>query len=394
VHNSLPYDKAGYAIRTHSIVTNLKDEIDLEVVTRAGYPWDLLKHRGLPFKEKDIIDGVEYIRLFDKNKTFKKGSDLNYINVYADEIIRIVKEKNSTILHASSNYLNALATLKASETLKLPVVYEMRGLWYVTRTTLDPHFKDNGMYEYEHQMEKSCAMYADRVVVISEALKNLVISWGVEAQKIKVIPNAVDITKFQPLSKDKTLCEKYNLQGKTVVGFLGSLTKYEGIKELVIAINELTKEGYDDIVLIIVGDGREKIYLESLVESKNIIFTGRVSFEEVDKYYSLFDICPFPRNDYEVCRYVPPLKVLEAMAMQKAIIVSDVAPLLEMVENEKTALVCKADSVIDLKIKILELYANQDKIAHLGYNARIWVQTNRNWSEVSKKYEEIYNGFI
>jgi glycosyltransferase involved in cell wall biosynthesis len=195
------------------------------------------------------------------------------------------------------------------------------------------------------------------------------------------------------LSKDKTLCEKYNLQGKTVVGFLGSLTKYEGIKELVIAVNELTKERYNDLVLMIVGDGKEKEALEALVESKNIIFTGRVPFEEVDKYYSLFDICPFPRNDYEVCRYVPPLKVLEAMAMQKAIIVSDVAPLLEMVENEKTALVCKSNSIEDLKMKILELYREKQKRIILGSNAKEWVKKERNWLEVSKQYKEIYNEF-
>jgi len=391
VHNSLPYEHAGYAIRTHTIVKYLyKQGMNVDVVTRAGYPWDLIKHRDKPYKETDIIDGIVYKRLKDTNKTFKKGSDSNYISVYAQALVDEIVKNNYTLLHASSNYLNALAAIKAASKTNIPVIYEMRGLWYITRTTLDSKFKTSGMYEYEHQMELAAVKGANKVVVISQALKKLLKEWKIPQEKITVIPNAVDIEIFQPLPKDVELLNRYNLKDKFVIGFIGSLTGYEGLKELVLSVESLVKDGLKDIVLMIVGEGREKKNLESLVKSKNIIFTGRVPFEEVSKYYSIFDICPFPRNDYEVCRYVPPLKPLEAMAMQKAVIVSDVAPLLEMVEVNKTALVCKADSVDSLKEKILELYKDRQKVIDLGKNARTWVKINRNWYNIAKKYKELY----
>lgn len=68
VHNSLPYDKAGYAIRTHTIVTNLyKNNIKVQVVTRPGYPWDIQKNRDLERNNKtDIIDCIKYTRLSDE----------------------------------------------------------------------------------------------------------------------------------------------------------------------------------------------------------------------------------------------------------------------------------------------------------------------------------------
>jgi len=395
VHNSLPYEHAGYAIRTHTIVTHLKKQnIEVDVVTRAGYPWDLIKHRDKDYKKIDIIDGIKYIRLNDKKKTFKKGTDRTYIKVYADAIEKEIQKNHYTILQAHSNYLNGLAMLEVAAKLKLPALYEIRGLWHITRTTLDPHFKYAGMYEYEQEMELSIARKVHRVIVISKALQNLLISFGINKEKIRVIPNAVDLKKFHPIKKNNTLVKQYNLENKFVIGFLGSLTAYEGLKELILSVDNLVEiENYANIVLMIVGDGRERKNLEKLTQSKNIIFTGRVAFQEVNNYYSLFDICPFPRNNVEVCRYVPPLKPLEAMAMQKAIIVSDVAPLLEMVEDNQTALVCKADSIEDLKAKILILYKDKQKCNQLAINARKFVEQHRNWSNISKQYKEIYNEF-
>lgn len=391
VHNSFPYDKAGYAVRTQMIAKNLKEKgIEILVTTRAGYPWDLLKHRTLDKKDSNIIDDIKYLQIPDKNKQFKKDSDLKYVKVYADGLVKHAQENNITILHGHSNYLNGLATIQASNQLNIPSIYEIRGLWHLTRLTLDTKYRDAGMFAYEEEMEKSVAKGADAVVTISNALRELIVSWGVEEDKIHVIPNAVDITLFQKKSPNQQLINKYGLDGKIVIGYIGSITGYEGLKELILAVDELIEEKID-IALLIVGEGREKYNLQKLAKSKDIIFTGRVPFEEVVEYYSIFDICPFPRNDYKVCRYVPPLKILEAMVMKKAIIVSDVAPLLEIIENGENGLVCEADSVETLKESILKLYYNKNMRKELSQKAHSWVLENRTWDEISQEYIELYN---
>jgi glycosyltransferase involved in cell wall biosynthesis len=395
VHNSLPYDKAGYAIRTHSIVTNLyKDGINPLVTTRPGYPWDIKKHKHLKKVSKyDIIDNIRYIRLEDKEKTFKRGSDFKYIETYANELVRIAKKENITILHAHSNYLNAWGAIKAGEILKIPVIYEIRGLWYLTRLTKEPDYKYGGMFEYEKQMVKYAAIYADKIVTISNALKELVVSWGINEKKIEVIPNAVDIDKFSDVRYDSLLANKYNLKTKKLVlGFIGSITAYEGLDVLIKATDELIKEGYD-ISLLIVGDGIEKKRFEKLSKSKDIIFVGRVEHSEVKRYYSVIDVCVYARNDFEVCRYVPPLKPLEAMAMKKAVIVSDVKALSEMIEDKKTGLICKSDSVESLKEKIKLLYYDDKLRKNISENGYKWVIENRTWNENIKKYKNIYESF-
>jgi len=394
VHNSLPYDKTGYALRTQLIASTLKKyNIDLTIATRPGYPWDLQKHRELTSREqKDDINGLIYERLADDTKEFKKGPDSNYIGVYADAIEKQVKQNNISIIHAHSNYLNALSAIKAANKLKIPSVYELRGLWHKTRVTLDANYKHSGMYEYEEIMEKTAVDAADAVVTISEALKDLIISWGIDSSKVYIIPNAVDTRYFSPTIKNEQLFDKYDLVGKTVIGFIGTLSAYEGLKELIQAVDELIDKGLN-LVLMIVGDGREKDNLENLAKSKHIIFTGRVPFEEVKEYYTLFDICPFPRNNVEICRYVPPLKILEAMAMQKAVIISNIAPLIEIIDDGMNGFICNADDVESLKTKIVKLYYNDTLCDKFGENARSWVEKNRSIDSMGMKYKALYKSF-
>jgi len=394
VHNSLPYDKAGYAIRTEHLVNTLKKQgLTFKVVTRPGYPWDLKKHReNLHKGVYDEFNDIDYIRLEDSEKKFKRGVDTDYINMYAYELERVAIQNDISVIHAHSNYFNALSAIEAANRLKIPSIYEVRGLWHMTRLTLDANYRHAGMFTYEEAMEIGAMHASDVVVTISQALKSLIVAWGINASKIHIIPNAVDITYFSPMKRSERLVEKYKLEGKTVIGFIGTLSNYEGLKELIWVVNGLIEEGLN-IVLMIVGDGREKENLENLVKSKHIIFTGRVAFEEVKEYYSLFDICPFPRNNIEICRYVPPLKILEAMAMKKAVIVSNLSPLLEIIEEDTNGLVCKSDSVESLKEKILQLYYDDSLRDRLGKNSREWVGENRSLEDMGLRYMRLYNSF-
>jgi len=380
-HNNIYYDLAGYSVRTHMIAKFLKKEgFNVYVITRPGYPWDLKQHKNKEYKEYVEIDGIKYHTLPDK-ALFKKASDLEYIKHYSNEIIKFAKKRNIGILHAFSNYLNGAAAAFAANELNLPFIYEVRGFWHFTRITLDKNFKHQGMFEYEHNMEKAVIEASDKTITISDALKELLISEGIAENKIKVIPNGVDLKRFKPLKKDEELIKKYSLN-KFVVGFIGSITKYEGLDDLIKATKDL------EVKVLIVGDGRE---LENLkkIASNNVIFSGRVDFREILRYYSVLDLCVFPRKKYEVCEYVPPLKILEAMAVKKAVIASDVRALKEIVKDKKTGLLFKSEDINDLKEKILLLKNNKTLKTTLEQNAYNWVQ-NRSWEKVIKEYIEIY----
>src|SRR5699024_1290603 len=128
----------------------------------------------------------------------------------------------------------------------------------------------------------------------------------------------------------------YQLENSTVLGFVGSITNYEGIELIIDTVEALnnSNEFTERFKLLVVGDGQHRAVLQRKVMDQNlsddIIFTGKVPFETVKDYYSVIDIAPFPRQDKLVCQLVTPIKTYEAMAMGKRVIVSDVNALKEM----------------------------------------------------------------
>jgi len=395
LHYSLPYQTSGYAIRSHNILTHLKQSgVDVMASTRLNYPWDMTKHTEKQFSKKDIVDSITYIRLRDSyNRRGFRG--LEYIDAYAQKLAETALNHNASILHSASNFLNGLACTQAARMAGCKSIYEIRGLWYLTQAAKNPNFDGTDYYQYCEIMELAAAKEANALITISEALKKWLINRRIEPKKITVIPNAVDTNFFKPQSSDSELKRQLGVEGKTIIGYIGSITAYEGLDLLVKATFKLIEQGAN-LCLLIIGNGYYESNLKKVASSfpnkKYIKFLGHIPFNEIRKYYSIINIFPFPRKGYDVCRLVPPLKVLEVMAMAKPVIVSDLPPFLEMVKDGKTGLICNADDLQSLIESIQRLYKNPDKRQLLGNAARKWVTENRSWEDMSKSYISLYRG--
>lgn len=394
LHSSLPWHRAGYAIRSQNLLKHLMNEgLHITVVTRPGYPWALEEHAGRThFAPEDEVDGIRYRRLPDKEISLQDGEKA-YIEYYAHLLAGLSKKHQATVIHSSSNYLNGLAGAMAARQTGTVSIYEMRGLWHLSKSIIEPGYENSDHFRYCEIMEMAAARESDIVVTLSDALKKHLVEQGLDEKKIHVIPNAVDTERFNPIRPDRYLVQKLGIQDRVVVGFLGSLTGYEGLENLIQAVANLIHKGLP-LSLIIAGSG----YAEKMLKKKaaatsgkqHIHFVGHVPFDQIKSYYSVIDIFPFFRSDFPVCRIVPPLKILEAMAMGKATIVSDLAPLVEMVSDGQTGLVCKADDVKSLEKVLSTLGSSEVLRNNLGEAARKWVLSERSWVEIVKNYTRIY----
>ena len=150
-----------------------------------------------------------------------------------------------------------------------------------------------------------------------------------------------------------------------------------------------------DVVMLIVGAGKQKKGLEALVRSKglqrSIRFIGQIPFDQVQRYYSIFDVCPFPRSSHQVTRLVPPLKILEAMAMEKPVIVSELEPLLEMVNPGITGLAAKPNDAESLCDALRAMYEDEARRRSLAKAGREWVCRERSWEKVSERFLPLYS---
>ena len=394
-HMRYPYENNGYVSRSQFLLQSIKSaQFDPHPVTRLGFPNDLARHRATEVPEFESVEGIQYRTLLDPNEGVLRRTVDEYIDAYARRIIELAKDLRPAAIHAASNHLNGLAAIKAARTLGIPSIYEVRGVWEITKASLNEGYNETARYRMERNLENEACRNADHVITISEPVKEFIIENGVEEGRINVIPNGVDSSKIHALAKDTALMKSLEISTDAVViGFIGSIVHYEGVDIILHAVAKLKAKGRN-IVFVLIGDGKELENLKSLATELGIIdicrFTGRVQREEVDRYYSLVDIAPLPRRSLQVTELVPPLKQYEAMAAGKAVIVSNVRALAATVLDGKTGLVMEENTVDGLATKMDEFILDKNKRKEFGDFAQKWVAEHRSIEAIGAKVTESY----
>lgn len=392
---SLPHTSGGYATRTHGVLTGLAARgWDVAAVTRPGFPYDRWP-AGDPrtVAPVDVVDGIAYHRLLTSARKYPQHPLRDYVDGYATRLEQLVRAHRPALVHASSFHVNGLAAQSVAAKLGVPFVYEMRGLEELMKVSQDPAFATSERHAFTASLETGIAQHADRVFVITAALRDLMVERGVPAERLVVLPNGVHADRFEPRPRDAELAAELGVTGRTVIGYAGGLVHYEGLDLLLEALRILTAVR-DDLHLVVVGDGPEEGRLHALAEqlglTGHVTFTGRVPHDEVARYLSLVDIAPFPRLPLPVCEAISPIKPFESMAMGKAVVSSSVAALTEIVDDGRTGLVFEKGSAPDLARALGVLADDPDLRGRLGDAARTWVRAERDWSRIVQIVDDVY----
>lgn len=388
---SLPYSSNGYSIRSKNVIECQKQlDIDSVVVTRPGFPSDF--NHDIKKKKilKEIIDDIPYYRI-EQDIFYRHTPIYKYLNIFTKKISKIIKLEKPDVVHAASNYVNGLAALRAARMANLPFIYEIRGFWELTTASKEPEFENSEEYCLVQKIETYLANQADKVVVICEGLKNELIRRGIDERKIVLAPNGVDTDKFKLVEKNKSLLRELDIAGKFVIGYIGSIVKYEGLQHVIEALSVIKKaRGKLEIRYIVVGDGDYLDTLKELVHKKNlvseVIFTGRVNHDQVIDYYSVFDLCVYSREESDVTNMVTPLKPLEAMSCNKVVIGSSTDALQELISDGINGFVYTTNE--QLIALILEI---KDGTLLLEDNPREWIEKNRSWDVICETYKDLYS---
>ena len=394
MHFSLPYTSVGYATRSHGLIGGMQAAgCDVRVYTRSGFPFDFKPElEGQDIPSSDVVDGVEYHRVLESGR--RGNSESEYLLGCVRAYERVLREEQPEVVHAASNYVTALPALIAARRLGLPFIYEIRGFWEITRSSRDSEFENSTRYALMRHFEGLVTRHADHVFTLTSAMKEELMRRGVEESKITLVHNGVDPERFVPAAPQMALAERLGLpSGVPVIGYVGSFVDYEGLDDLVTAGVMLARRGID-FRMLLVGDGAELPRLRELVVREGVadrvLLTGRVPHDEVEAYYSLIDICPFPRKPWEVCELVSPLKPFEAMAMEKAVVVSSTHALREIVEDGENGLVFEKGSASSLAASLERLLADTALRKRLARAGRAWTLQNRTWGEGGRVVVEGY----
>mgnify|MGYP005847997855 CR=1 FL=1 len=320
--------------------------------------------------------------------------ELAVVLALKNRLLALIKTEKPDILHAHSPALNGLAALWAAKKSGIAVVYEIRAFWEDAAVDHGNCKEGDLRYKLTRALETYVAKRVSAVTTICEGLRRDLISRGISANKITVIPNAVDPEQFQLITeKDTELEAQFQLKNKPVLGFLGSFYAYEGLDLLLKAL-PLIRAKVPGATLLLVGGGPQDDALKQLVQQLNlsnaVIMPGRVPHIDVMKYYSLIDLLVYPRKAMRLTELVTPLKPLEAMAQGKRLLASDVGGHLELVEHAKTGWLFQHDNIEDLAEQAITAltqgHLNQDIVS----NALAYINTERNWAASVSRYHAVY----
>jgi glycosyltransferase involved in cell wall biosynthesis len=390
--NALPYRQAGYTVRSHSVaLCQIEAGLEPRMATRAGFPGNL-GHHGAPAEE--TVEGVIYHRL-EPDLDPGTPTDLN-VTRYAEAAARLIGELRPSLLQPATNHVNAQVALALRERFGVPVVYEVRGFqeesWLAR---FGDAVLDSDRYFASRAVETACMTDADAVVTLSETMRTDIIGRGVDPERILVVPNAVDVERFIPGPRDERLATSLGIGSESVVGYITTLWRYEGIEYLIEATAELKRRGRR-LRCLIVGDGEVRAALEAtaarlgLLADRTVIFTGRVEHDRVSDYYRLIDVFVVPRTNDRVSQLVTPLKPYEAMAMERALLVSGVGALVEIVDDGETGRTFVPEDASSLADTLEALLDDPAERRRLGRNAREWVATHRTWTANGRRYRELF----
>ncbi|MGP1680655.1 MAG: glycosyltransferase family 4 protein [Burkholderiales bacterium] len=283
----------------------------------------------------ELMGGIRVVRVktyITANEGFLKRT-LDYLSFMVSAWIAGLFEKRPDVVVATSpQFFSACAGWALAAVRGLPFVFELRDLWPASIVAVGAMRKSLVIRLLE-RVEMFLYRRATAIVSVTHAFKRELVDRGVDANKIHVVLNGVDLNQYQPRPRSPALEAEIGLKGKFVVGYIGTHGLAHALDKVLDASALLQQRS--DIVFLFVGGGADRARVEAMVaerQLKNVVLLARQPKERMPEIWSLCDLVLVPLRDTPVFRTVIPSKIFECMGM-------GIPVLMSLPEGEATAIV-------------------------------------------------------
>ena len=317
------------------------------------------------------------------------------IRALKKRVREVVDTVRPHIIHVHSPLLNAFPALAVGREMGLPVVYEIRAFWEDAAADHGTATEWGLRYRLTRALETLAVRRAACVTTICQGLRTDLVARGLSAEKVTVIPNAVDIKHFQAGSlPDHDLLDDFGLKSGFTLGFVGSFYAYEGLDVLLRAMPGLVV-AIPQVQLLLVGGGPQEHELKALSNHLGldgiVHFAGPIPHDQISRYYSVMDVMVYPRISRRLTELVTPLKPLEAMALGKLVVASNVGGHRELIrdgENGYLFAPSSSQALAQCLTRLLEKdHGDWQAVVASG---RRYVEQERNWPASVARYRPVY----
>lgn len=265
----------------------------------------------------EIMEGIRVVRV----KTFITRNEgfllriLDYLSYcLCASTCAWFEARPDVIISTSPHLFIALAGVVHARLRGIPHVMEVRDLWPATIAATGS-MRTGSVFRMLERLELWLYRNSAKVILLTRSFERDLLGRRVPAEKIAVVMNGVNLDLFSPRPRDREVEQTYQLGGRFVVGYLGTLGLAHGLENVIQAAERLRGTR---VTFLFVGVGAEKAHLEELVAARglaNVVFAPRQLKEEMPRFWSVCDASLVHLKDNPVFSSVVPSKIFESMAM-------------------------------------------------------------------------------
>lgn len=352
------------------------------------------EYKGMKYKH-EMMDGINVHRNYvyaTPNKGFIKKT-MGHISFMLSSVFISMKKisKPDVVITSSPTFFSIFSGYWYSLRKKASFVLEIRDLWPAAMIELGV-MKKGIITNILEKMELFFYRKSNVLVMVTKAFKDNVVSRGIDAGKVHVITNGVNQEMFYPREKNISIIDKYKLQNKFVISYVGA----HGISQNLSTIIEVAKNLSidEEIQFLFIGEGAEKEKLKNLVKEyslTNVSFIDSQRKEMIPEFYCTSDLCLVPLKNIELFKTFIPSKMFEIMACGVPIVASLEGEAADILEESKAAIVVKPDNINEIQSAILKLKKDTKLYNEMNHNGPKFVEKNYSRKILAEKYLDIIN---
>lgn len=305
------------------------------------------------WRQTEIVDGIRVIRVWSyitSNKgTFKRTID--FLSFAVTSFIEGIRVKCDLIVATSPQFLTAVSGCLIAILRRKRWVMEVRDLWPESIKAVQA-VRASLVLKLLERVELFLYRSAWKIIVVTDSFKANLVNRGISEKKIFVVKNGVDLSKFEHGPKDVEIVQRLGLEGKFVVGYIGTHGLAHGLDFIVRCVRDLDDCSFH---FLFIGEGAEKEYVIKLSQElglENTTFIDPVAKSEIRRYLSVVDVSLVPLRKSKTFESVIPSKIFESAAMRKPILLGVNGESREIVEHYNAGVYYEPENADQFLVKL------------------------------------------
>ncbi len=377
--------RAGHDVTVLTCVPNCPDGVVFD-----GY-------RSKLRRQVEYVDGVRVVRIWTylapNAGTLRRIA--NYVSYMLSAALASIRLPRPDVVVATSpQFFCGWAGVLVSRLKRVPLVLEIRDIWPESIAAVGA-LNNRRLLRILERLERTMYRSARHIVAVGQGYRDNVAGKVDVRDRISVITNGVDLQLFSPTGPDARFLKTWNLQGRFVCSYIGTIGMAHGLEVVIEAAEILKQKGRRDISFLLVGDGASRKRLEQMAKDAGVddrvVFTGRQPRQEIPKILASSDACLIHLKGCRLFGTVLPSKIFETMAMGRPIIMGVQGPASEIVMDAEAGLEMEPDSARSLVRAVETLADDPESALRQGATARQYVADHYNRDVLADRYLELLN---